>query len=141
MKKNRFTKLTKDNLGEFLDAVNVDFKEKWLLDFLLGCEASLKSPKDGSNMYLYCEKVLSSSFYKKKYYLQVLFDINTLKPALPIFSSLRNSFIDLTDSFTLEDFLKEEIYYINLVDKFLSEVEKTSKMSTRSTLLRYFEEE
>lgn len=73
MKKNRFTKLTKDNLGEFLDAVNVDFKEKWLLDFLLGCKASLKSPKDGSNMYLYCEKVLSSSFYKKsitfKFYL------------------------------------------------------------------------
>lgn len=129
------------NSEEFLTPAHFEsFQEKGLFDFLFGSNTSLKTSKDG-NSYLYCERELGSSFYRRNYYVQILLDVDTLAPALPIYSSLRNSFIDLTDSFTLKDFLEEEIYYIRLVDKFLSELEKTSKMSTRKFLLRSFEEE
>lgn len=68
-----------------------------------------------SQSYFYSTAEITSNNGGKDF-LQLLLDIRTCKPALPVHSTLRNSLISLTDTFTLEDLIREEKRYKRIVD-------------------------
>ena len=87
-----------------------------ILNFLQKFDISNFSVKRKNNHeYLYCIKEVFSK-YGRGDFLQFVIDIETCKTVLPVYSSLRDSLIDLSDTFTLENLIKEEQQYKEIVD-------------------------
>lgn len=57
--------------------------------------------------------------YRSSEYLQVIFDVHSLKPLSPVYSTLRNQYLTLTESYTLQKIMEEENYYLSVIDNFL----------------------
>ncbi len=57
--------------------------------------------------------------YRSEEYLQVFFDPNSLQPLSPVYSTLRNQYLTLTESYTLKDIMQEENHYLSIIDNFL----------------------
>ena len=57
--------------------------------------------------------------YHSNEYLQVFFDPNSLQPLSPVYSTLRNQYLTLTESYTLKEIMKEENHYLSIIDDFL----------------------
>ncbi len=99
-----------------------------------GTEISLKANSDGKN-FLYCKMPLSSDVDGTDYLLFV-FDVETLLPALPAFSSLRgDKFIELSDDFTFADLIEEEKKYKDYISSYIDSVGKDSVMKAEQVLL------
>lgn len=94
-------------------------------------EIELKK-QNGKN-YLYCEKKISSSYGIE--YVLFLLEQSSLSPALPVFSTLRNKFIDVNNLVDVEKVIAEDIKYKEIVDAFLHD---TPRMQAKKILLRAF---
>lgn len=66
--------------------------------------------------YLFCTAEITSSYGGSKEYLQLVLDIENCKTVLPVYSSLRDELIDITETFTLSDLLREELNHKKIVD-------------------------
>lgn len=77
--------------------------------------SSIDLKRKDNREYLYCSKNIFSE-YGRGDFLQLVIDVETCKPVLPVYSTLRDSLIDLTDTFTLKDLTNEELRYKSIVD-------------------------
>ena len=75
--------------------------------------------------YFYCTMEISSN-YGRGDFLQFLIDTETCKPVFPVYSTLRNSLIDLSDTFTLENLIEEEEKYKEIVDYNMIKISMTA---------------
>lgn len=96
-------------------------------------EMSLKVNSDRKN-FIYCKMPLPSRVDGTDYLL-FLFDAETLSPALPVFSSLRNSFIELSDDFTFADLIEEEKKYKEYISSYIESFGKDSALKAEQLLL------
>lgn len=71
-----------------------------------------------------------------KEYVQVLVDIHDFKPVSKAYSTLRNSYISLTDSFTFDDLIKEDTYYDKIVQNYFIGVYNSFRVIGQQTLLK-----
>lgn len=108
--------------------------EKTNLEWLKEMEVSVQTFKN--RKYLYCVKKIPSLYIAE--YLQMVLDEETLEPVLPVFSSLRNTFIELTEKFTFEKLLAEEIHYKQIVDEFVFKSYDTQRQQGENILLTAF---
>ena len=99
----------------------------------LNTELTLKVDSNGNN-FLYVKMQLSSHDYGKDYLLFV-FDAKTFLLALPVYSSLRDSFIELSDSFTITDLIKEEKKYKDLITICMESVNNSFVKKAEESLL------
>lgn len=53
-------------------------------------------------------------------YLQVVLDVNTFKPICPVYSTLRDKYLYIDDTITLEQIAKEDSYYASKISSYLS---------------------
>lgn len=86
--------------------------------------------QNGTN-YLYCEKVISSSYSCDEKILFLL-EQKDLSPILPIFSTLRNAFIDVNTLDDIEKIIAEDTKYKKIVDNFLGSCFEAEKILLRS---------
>lgn len=91
--------------------------------------------KDGKT-FLYCLKKISSSYGEE--YVQFLIDEENLQPALPVFSTLRNSFIDVEDLFDIERIIAEDIEYKEIIDAYFFNLHNIPRMQAEDILLTSF---
>lgn len=91
----------------------------------------------GNHEYFYCTIEVSSS-YGQNDFLQFLIDAETCKPAFPVYSTLRDSLIDLSDTFTLKNLIEEEEKYKEIVDEHMIEI---SMAAGEKVLLSAFDED
>lgn len=89
-------------------------------------------------IYLYVDYRLKNTNYSVEH-LQFLLDANSLKPVTPIYSTLRNQYISLSDTFTLKDLVEEEISYLWIIQDFLFHLYNYSNMKTTEELLSMIE--
>lgn len=75
-----------------------------------------------------------------KEYVQVLVDIHNFKPVSKAYSTLRDSYITLTDSFTFDDLIKEDTYYDQIVQHYFSGVYYDFRIIGQQTLLKEYNE-
>ena len=97
-----------------------------------------ENQNDEYPIYLYVNYRLKSTFYSKED-LQLIIDVNSLKPVTPIYSTLRNKYFTLSDSFTLKDLVEEETYYMSIIDSFLNKLYNTSNTKSTEELLSMIE--
>ncbi len=75
------------------------------------------------------------STHRSEEYLQVFFDPNSLQPLSPVYSTLRNQYLTLTESYTLKEIMKEENHYLSIIDDFLYNLyQKDNRKSTEELL-------
>ena len=79
---------------------------------------------------------LKAEGYEENYLLFV-FDTETFLPALPVYSSLRDSFIKLSDSFTFTDLIEEEQKYQNFVSLYMKPVTSNALVIKAEEVLLY----
>lgn len=91
--------------------------------------------KNGEN-YLYCEKNITSSYGEE--YIQFVIEQKSLSPVLPVFSSLRNSFIDVDTFYDIEKVIAEDINYKEIIDAFLHNLHDAPRKQAEGILLRAF---
>lgn len=85
-------------------------------------------------IYLSVNYRLSNTFHCTEY-LQFILDVNSLKPVTPVYSTLRNKYFTLSDSLTLKDLVEEENSYLQIIDKFLSDLYNTANTKSTEELL------
>ncbi len=86
--------------------------------------------QNGTN-YLYCEKKIPSSYGCDEKIL-FLIEQKNLSPVLPIFSTLRNNFIDVNTLDDIEKIIEEDTKYKIIVDNFLNSCFEAEKILLRS---------
>ena len=89
-------------------------------------------------IYLSVDYRLKDTFHSKEY-LQVILDVNSLKPVTPVYSTLRNKYFSLNDSLTLRDLVEEETHYLWIIDDFLDNLYNTANTKTTEELLSMIE--
>lgn len=89
--------------------------------------------KSGVN-YLYCEKKVPSSYGNKDSILFLLEQTN-LTPILPVFSTLRNTFIDVNNLEDIEKIFAEDKKYKTIIENILG----NSCTEAEKILLRSFQ--
>lgn len=89
--------------------------------------------KNGVN-YLYCEKKVPSSYGNEDSILFLLEQTN-LTPILPVFSTLRNTFIDVNNLEDIEKIFAEDTKYKKIIEKNLDNSYDTAE----KILLRSFQ--
>ena len=77
--------------------------------------------------------------YRSEEYLQVFFDPNSLQPLSPVYSTLRNQYLTLTESYTLKEIMEEENYYLSIIDDFLYNLYKKDNRKSAEELLSMLE--
>lgn len=78
-------------------------------------EITQKTDSNG-NDFLHIKLTLESKENDNEIdYLLFVFDTEKFMPAFPVYSSLRDSYIKLSDSFTVTDLIEEEVKYKDLV--------------------------
>ena len=71
-------------------------------------------------------------------YVQVLVDIYNFKPICKAYSTLRDSRILLTDSFTFDDLIKEDTYYDGIVQNYFFGLYDDFRIKGQQILLKEF---
>lgn len=79
------------------------------------------------------------SAYHSNEYLQVFFDPNSLQPLSPVYSTLRNQYLTLTESHTLKEIMKEENHYLSIIDAFLFNLYQKDNRKTAEELFSMLE--
>lgn len=87
--------------------------------------------KNNGINYLYCEKKIPSSYGCDEKIL-FLIEQKDLSPVLPIFSTLRNNFIDVNTLDDIEKIIEEDTKYKSIVDNFLDSCFEAEKILLRS---------
>lgn len=71
-------------------------------------------------------------------YVQVLVDINTFKPIHPAYSTLRDTKVPLTESFTFKDLVKEDLCYIRTIQNYFFGLNSKLRIKGRKALLEEY---
>lgn len=87
--------------------------------------------------FLYCVKNIPSSYEEE--YIQFLIDRETLQPVLPVFSTLRNSFIDLKNLHDIEKLIGEDTKYKEIIDAYFFNLHNIPRMQAEKVLLTAFD--
>ena len=88
--------------------------------------------------YLSVNYRLNNTFHSREH-LQFILDVNSLKPVTPVYSTLRDKYFTLSDSFTLKDLVEEENHYLWIIDDFLYNLYNTANIKTSEELLSLIE--
>lgn len=94
--------------------------------------------KKGEETFFLCKIIIPSVMAKKEYILFVVNHDGTPSD-LPAFSSIRRDFVDLTDEYTVEDVLCEDIAEMRKSDERILNMEKETYNSVVKTLTIGFE--
>lgn len=89
-------------------------------------------------IYLHVNYRLNHTFHCKEH-LQLILDANSLKPVTPVYSTLRDKYFTLSDSFTLKDLVEEETSYLWIIDDFLESFYNTANTKSTEELLSMIE--
>lgn len=92
--------------------------------------------KNGKS-FLYCVKKLRSSYGEE--YIQFLIEKENFQPVLPVYSSLRNAFIEVDDLSEIQKVISEDIKYKEIIDSFFNDLHENSRLQAEKTLLRAFQ--
>lgn len=96
----------------------------------------MKELTSNGEKYLYCEKKISSSYGEE--YVQFVIEQKSLSPVLPVFSTLRNSFIDVDTLCDIEKVIAEDTKYKEIIDAFLHDLHDVPRIQAEGILLKAF---
>lgn len=95
-------------------------------------EITLTISSNGEKFF-YCKKCIQ--YNQNEDYLLFVLDCHTFLPVLPAYSSLRNSFVSLSDEFTARDLIAEDTKYQEYICSYLESITNNSVREAESVLL------
>ena len=95
----------------------------------------LVSDTDEEKTVLFVEHQISYEIHAGEY-VQVLVDSTTFMPISKAYSTLRDQFIDLSDTFTFDDLVKEDTRYANRINDYLFDIHQHFHRKGKTILLK-----
>ncbi len=96
-----------------------------------------KTITKNSKKYLYCEMKIPSSYGEE--YVQFVLESKTLHPVLPVFSTLRNSLIDVKNLTEVKRIIAKDTEYKKIIDSFMCNLHNAPRMEAEKVLLKAFQ--